>query len=358
MAQYDLNKATTTDFTNKVPDFIVESKSLDVSNDNGEETFVYFDKAPENFGYYFNHPQAASPINSLCTWAFGKGWEAEDKTMEVILKKIDGNGKDTFDSIIWNHEAVKLMVGDAFLEIVRNDKGTLVNLIPISPERMKVVYVNSRIKRYEVWNGKTWAKKKTTDILHSFNKRIGDQIHGTSLIQSNKTVIDTGIEAYEDERVIKHRDKALGIVYYKTDNTGKITFANTQIQNAVKNGEMVGMPEDTAKIEPYPSKSSEDRQNWLQYNENLGYQTGGVPRAIATSDGTSEVGGKMGHVIFEPIYGKEQIDMENELWQQAAIKIKFKRPPSLGGLVSETEQKNTGQTSIQPNDVTADLERE
>ena len=351
MAEFDLNKATTTDFTNQVPDFIVESKSLDASNDGGEETFVYFDKAPEDYGYYFNHPQVSSQVNSLCTWGFGQGWTSEDKQMEVILPKIDGDGKSIFDEVIWNHQAVKFIVGDSFCEIIRNDKGTLVNLTNISPERVKVVYVGIRIKRYEIWNGKKWVKKKTTDILHSRNKRIGDQTHGTSLIQSNKNVIDTMIEAYNDERIIKHRDKALGVVYYKTNNEGKIAYANSQIALAVKNGEMVGLPEDTAKIEPYPSKSSEDRQNLLQYNENLNYQTGGVPRSIATSDGTSEVGGINGHLIFEPIYGKEQLDMENQLWQQVAIKIKFNRPPSLAPKTQENAEKNTGQTSIQPAEV-------
>jgi len=61
---------------------------------------------------------------------------------------------------------------------------------------------------------------------------------------------------------------------------------------------MVGLPDDTAKIEPYPSRSSEDRQAWISYLENFIYQTIGVPRSIATSDGTSEVGGKMGNVNF------------------------------------------------------------
>ena len=122
---------------------------------------------------------------------------------------------------------------------------------------------------------------------------------------------------------------------------------------------MVGLPEETAKIEPYPSRSSEDRQRWLQYLENLNYQTGGVPRSIATSDGTSEVGGKMGHVIFEPIYTKEQVDLEGDLWNQQAIEIKFNRPPSLGGMQPELdESKNTGQLNIQPNDVAATMERE
>ncbi len=359
MAEPNLSNATTTDFTNQVPDFIVESMALDVANSDESETFVYYEKATQNFGYLFNHPQASSPIYSLATWSFGRGWTSEDRQMEVILPKIDGDGKDTFDEIIWNQEAIKLNQGDSFADIIRNEKGTLVNLIPISPERMKTIYTGARIKRYEVYNGSKWVKKKIQDIFHLRNKRVGDQVHGTSLTQSNKNINDASIEAFEDERVIKHRDKALGIVYYKTNNAGKISYANQQIEKAVKNGEMVGLPEDTAKIEPYPSKSSEDRQNWLQYVEGLGYQTGQVPRSIVNSDGTSEVGGKMGHIVFEVIYAKEQIDMENQLWSQVAIKIKFNRPPSLGGMQPELdESKNTGQIGIQPNDVEASITRE
>jgi hypothetical protein len=215
------------------------------------------------------------------------------------------------------------------------------------------------IKRYDVWNGTEWRKVDKENMLHSFNKRIGDQLHGTSQIEASKFIIDARNEALSDERVIKHRDKALGIVYYQTDKAGKISYANSQIEQAVKNGEMVGLPQDVAKIEPYPSKNSEDRTGWISYLENFFYQVFGVPRSIASSDGTSEVGGKMGHVIFEPIYTKEQQDLEDDLWNQQAIAITFNRPPSLGGLQPEMdESKNTGQINIQPNDVSATMERE
>ncbi len=359
MAEYNLSNATTTDFSNQVPDFIVESKRLDAANSDGEETYVYFDKATENFGYYFNHPQVSSPINSLATWAVSRGWTTEDKILEQELKHVSGMGKDTFDTIMWNHEVVKLAVGDAFLEVIRKNN-IIINMIPISPERVKVVVKGARILRYEIWNGKKWITKKPQDILHSQNKRIGDQVHGTSLIQSNKKIIDALLEANADERVIKHRDKAIGIMKYKTNNTGKIDYINSQVESAVKNGEMIGVPAETVDFEAFPVKSSEDRQNWLQYLENLNYQTGGVPRSIATSDGTSEVGGKMGHVIFEPIYTKEQVDLEGDLWNQQAIKIKFNRPPSLGGMQPAPidESKNTGQIGIQPNDVAATMTRE
>jgi len=357
MATGDISSATTVGLT-AVPDFIVESKALDTTSATGE-TYVYFEKATEDFGYYFNHPQVSSPINSLATWSVSRGWTTEDTILEQELKHVSGMGKDTFETVMWNHEVVKLAVGDAFLEVLRK-KDIIINMIPISPERVKVVLKGARIIRYEIWNGKKWVKKQPEEILHSQNKRIGDQTHGTSLIQSNKKVIDALLEANDDERLIKHRDKALGIAYYKTNNEGKITFANAQIAKAVEDGDMLGVPDDTVKIEPYPSKSSEDRQNWLQYLENLNYQTGGVPRSIATSDGTSEVGGKMGHVIFEPIYTKEQVDLEGDLWNQQAIEIKFNRPPSLGGMEPAPidESKNTGQLGIQPNDVEASMTRE
>ena len=50
MAELDLNKGTTTDFKNLVPNFIVESKALDVASPQQDETYVYFAKAPENIG--------------------------------------------------------------------------------------------------------------------------------------------------------------------------------------------------------------------------------------------------------------------------------------------------------------------
>ena len=49
MAQYNISNATTTDFSNKVPDFIVESMALDVANSNEGETSVYYEEAQENY---------------------------------------------------------------------------------------------------------------------------------------------------------------------------------------------------------------------------------------------------------------------------------------------------------------------
>ena len=362
MAELNVSSATTTDFTNQVPDYIVSQKALDRASPNADETFWYFDKATTYYGYYLTIPEIFSAANALATWTVSRGWETDDVYLKIQLEHVKGMGKDSFTQIMWNHEVVKLIVGDAFIEVKRKDD-KIINMIPISPERVRIVFDKyGMIKRYDVWNSHEWRPIKKEDMLHSSNKRIGDQLHGTSQIEASKFIIDARNEALSDERIIKHRDKALGIAYYETDKAGKISYANSQIEKAVKNGEMVGLPKDTVKIEPYPSRSSEDRTGWISYLENFFYQVFGVPRSIASSDGTSEVGGKMGHVIFEPIYTKEQVDLEDDLWGQQAIKITFNRPPSLGGLQpsspAQDMAKNIGQQSIQPNDVSATMERE
>lgn len=360
MAELNISAATTTNFSSAVPDFIVASKSLDAASPNQDETYWYFTKAREHYGYYFTIPEIFSAANALSTWAVSRGWKAKDPKTKVELDHVRGMGKDTFTQLMWNHEVVKLVIGDAFQQWKRDDKkGILLNIIPISPERIRLVYTKSGLlKRYDAWNGTEWHPIPLNEMLHSSNKRLADQLHGTSQIEPAKKVIDARNEALDDERIIKHRDKALGIAYYQTDKAGKIAYANEQIEKAVKNGEMVGLPEGTVKIEAYPSRSSEDRTGWIQYLENFFYQIFGVPRSIASSDGTSEVGGKMGHVIFEPIYTKEQMDLEDDLWNQQQVAITFNRPPSLGGLVQEEEAKNTGQTNIQPNDSVVNLNRE
>jgi len=357
MAELNPSSATTTNLTGVVPDFIVAAQNLDASTGNKEITYYYFSKAPQNLGYYFQIPEIFSAANALATWSFGKGYITENMMTQVELDHVTGMGKDSFDGIVWNQEVIKLIVGDAFCEVKRKEN-KIINIIPISPERVRIAYKDGRIIHYETWNGTEWKKIEKENMLHSSNKRVGDSIHGTSQIDACKWIIDARNEALVDGRMIQNRGKALGIAYYKTDNTGKIAYANRQIEQAVKNGEMVGLPEGTVEIREFPTKNIVDRQSWIAYLENFFYQTFGVPRSIVSSDGTSEVGGKMGHVIFETIYAKEQRDMELELWNQQQIKVTFNRPPSLGGMVADNINKSTGDTSIQPNDVSATMQRE
>ena len=349
----ELNASATSITTSTVADFTVETKALDTTNAT-DETYWYFSEATKNFGYYKTIPELKSAIDALCIWAVGKGWETEDKILKATLEHIIGWGEDTVDSVFWNILVTKKIVGDAFAEIIEKNN-ILINLKPISPERVRVVVENSgMIKRYDIWNGSKWKEMDKSKILHLCNDRIGDEIHGNSVIDACKWIIDARNEALKDERLIRHRELAMGILEIDTDNTTKRNAIMKQYADAVKNGEVLVLPKGTAELKNNPV-TPQNRLEWIRYLENFFYQTVRVPRIIATNEGATEAGGKVGYLTFEPIYTKEQTDLEGDLWNQMAIKIKFNRPASLGGTVQQDEAKNTGQLGIQPNDVAATI---
>lgn len=353
MAEYNLSNATTTDLKNQVPDFIVNAKALENASDDNEETHYYFTNATTDFGYYTQIPEVNSAANALATYTVGLGWQVRDNLQrKVELENVTGTGFDTFNSLMWNHFVTMVVVGDAFMEIVRSKNNSrILNLLPISPERVRLVYKGTRLIRYDVWNGSKWISKKKEDIFHTSNNRIGDEMHGQSQLNAARWIIDARNEALIDNRKILHRGLALGIAYYKTNNTGKITFANQQIEKAVKNGEMLGLPEDTAKIEQFPTKDTSDRLENIRYLENFFYQVFGVNRSIATSDGTTEVGGINGQLIFEVQYLRRKRELEAAIKSQLGITVIFEKPVSLAPQSKDNQTKNTGTTSILPSEV-------
>ena len=236
-------------------------------------------------------------------------------------------------------------------------RSTLLNLKPLHPGDMRVIVGdNGIIKRYEQRKNKKVKKLEPKQILHLVNDRVCDEIHGVSVIGVCKWIIDARNEAMRDRRTIMHRMIALGILEVDTDDATKIAAATTQYQNAVKNGEVLVLPKGVAELKANPV-TIEDHLPWIRYLEGFFYQAVRVPRVIASSQEYTEAASKIGYLTFEPIYTNEQNLLESDLWNQVAIKVKFNRPPSLGGVVQQEEAKNTGQTGIQPNEVQAGINR-
>lgn len=356
MAELDISKSSTTSLASKVSDFSVNQKALDFSNDT-DETFWDFEEATRNIGYYKSIPELKKAIDFLAIWTVGKGYECSTYT-KVILEHLDGWGEDTFLSILWNLVVMKKVVGDSFAEIIRDEDGTLLNLKPISAERMRIVVgKNGRIKRYVYKSIKGDKNFKRNEILHLSNDRVGDEIHGTSVIDACKWVIDARNEALRDYRVVLHRNVIpVRIIEVDTDDTTKRDLLIRQYEDAIKKGEVLVIPKGTVSIADN-TITIQDPTTWISYLENYFYQAVGVPRIIATSEGYSEAGGKVGFLTFEPIYSFEQKLLEADMWNQLGIKITFNRPPSLSGVEQQNEEKNSGQLGIQPNETEASITR-
>lgn len=252
----------------------------------------------------------------------------------------------------------KKAIGDSFAEIVR-EKDRLINLKPISPERVRLVFdSNGMLKRYDIMqpNGEYKPLKKE-NMFHLVNDKMADELHGHDLTKNVQWVIDARQEALRDERMIRHRELSMGVLYLANDNPAKRDVIKTQYAEAVKNGEVLVLPEGTAKLQD-SGITPRDRLAYIQYLENFFYQATGVPRVMATSEGFTEAGGKVGFLTFQPVYTNEQQLLEQDMWNQLGIKIKFNRPPSLTGVEQENEAKNTGQLGFQPKDTKATMTKE
>jgi hypothetical protein len=358
MSELDVSKSTTTNTSSSVSDYSVDLKALDTTGYAQDETTWTFSEATQNYGYYKQIPELKKAIDALAIWTAGKGYDTDVGT-QVILENLEGWGKDTFNSIIQNMIVVKKIIGDSFAEIVRNDKGSLINLKPISPERMRIIVgKNGIIKRYEQLTANGFKKFEPYEIFHLCNDRIGDEIHGTSVITACKWVIDARNEAMTDYRKVLHRNVVpVRIIEIDTDDTVKRNALITQYEEAIKMGEVLVIPKGTVEITETQIKI-QDPIAWIQYLENFFYQAVGVPRVIATSENYSEASSKIGFLTFEPTYTNEQTLLEANLWSQLGLRLTFNRPPSLMNTLQSSEAKNTGQTNFQPKDMYSNMMRE
>ena len=361
MAEYDMSNATNTDLKGTVEDYSVDHSTPDQTSDHQKETYYDYPDSAEYLGYYKTIPELKKAIDALATWTVGKGLKSDNST-KVKIEGLRGWGEDSFQSILWNLQVQKKVFGDAFAEIIRNENGTLINIKPLYPGNMRVV-VNGEgmITRYEHRtrgkNGKA-EPFKPEEILHLVNDRIANEIHGVSAIEACKWVIDARNEAMDDWKRISHRS-TIRVMYIDESDEATLDRVNSEYATAIKNGELLVIPAKKGDVdfEDLQLPPVEAFMRWIQYLENFFYQAVGVPRVIANPEGT-EASSKVGYLTFEPIYTKEQTDLEADLWAQVAIKVKFNRPPSLSGVMQQDEEKNTGQTGFQPNDVEASIERE
>lgn len=307
-------------------------------------------------GYYKTIPEYKTAINGFATWVLGKGWTSDSRTTS-ILDNISGWGEDTIQSILWNMIVTKKINGDAFAEVIRNEKtGTLINLKPLAPSSIKII-VNEQglIKRYEQTDKtpkhKVIRKFEPEEIFHIVNDRIADEIHGTSITEAVEWVILARNEAMADQQRLLHRNIVpVRIIEYDDDDTSKRDKLKQEYQEAINLGEVLVIPKGLVEIKEAPI-STVDSLPWIKYLENFFYQAVGIPKVIlGGSEEFTEASSKISYLTYEQIYTREITELESDLWNQLAIRLKFNKPASLKNEMLSSEDKNTGQTSFQPKD--------
>ena len=332
-----------------VTNYSVDSKTTD-GNYALEENKWINPNATKYYGFYYSVGEYRAAINAFATWVFGQGYKTDART-QAILENITGWGEDTFQSIIWNMLNVKKFNGDSYAEIIRGEDRNLINLKTLNPHRMAhILNKQGIIIRYEYSQsgGKT-RKFKPQDILHFCNDRILDEPHGTAVTSAVEWAIEKIQEARENFADMLHVS-SVRILYVDEQDTARQTTLETKYADAIKNKKVMIVtckPEEAA-FKDLEAPNSANFISWLNYLEDKFYKQLGVPKVVlgGTSENT-EASAKVGVISYEPIWTREITELEKDLWNQLAIRIKVNRQPSLMENMQADEAKNTGQTKLE-----------
>lgn len=339
---------------NTQSDYSITPVNTDGPQDQKETTYLNTNWSTY-LGYYKKIPELTAAIDAKATWTIGKGFKSNEIT-EMALSTIKGWGKDSFNSILENAVRTYHIGGDAFIEIIRDDDGNLVNLKPLDPGSIQIV-ANSRgvILRYEQItknNQNAQPKKFSPDkILHFARNRVADEIHGVSLIPAVEDIILMRNEAMADYKKLLHRNVfPVRVFYLDTDDPAKIAAFKAKADLAGSQGENIYIPKGAVETElaAVPSNATLNPLPWIQQLNQYFFQATGVPQIIVGgSSEFTEASAKIAYLAFEQVIEEEQLYIEEQILSQLNLEINLEFPATLQNEVltgqgkSETMQAST-----------------
>lgn len=361
--------ALASDLTNQMVDYSVDPQSLDSAGDQKETTWQMTDWSI-NLGYYKSIPELKVAIDTKANWTVGAGFEADDATTMLLLS-VKGNGKDTFNSILKNLLKVKTIGGDSFAEIIRDKQDDFLNLKPLDPSRIVIVQnQKGQIIRYEqttTHDRKDWKKFKPQDIFHLSRERVGDEIHGVSVVPSVKWIILARNEAMVDWKRVLHRNvDPLFIYHMDTDDTAEITAFKLKNDAARKNAESMYIPKGVVvpELVATATNASLNPLAWINQLNDYFFQAVNVPQIIiGNAKEFTDASGKIVYLAYEQSVKGEQLYLEEELLSQINLEIRLTFPASLetdaiSDKPSETDmvEEEPQEKASQANDTKSELE--
>lgn len=358
-----IDSASASDLSNAIKDFSVPAETTDGPS-GVNETRWDNDRFNEYFGYFVKIAELNAAINAKATWTVGKGITSDEPT-EMLLKAIKGFGKDTFNTILENMIRTYYIGGDAFAEIIRNERDDIINLKVLDPSVITIVVDKQGIiTRYEqnAKNPKAKTNKFTPEeIFHLARNRVADQIHGVSVIASVENIILARNEAITDYKEMMHRYmKPRYIFHLDTDDPAEIAAYKKTNDKAWADGENIYVPKDVVVPEQVSiaPNSTLDPKAWIDQQGDFFYEAVGVPQIILGGSGEfTEASAKIAYLAFQQNIEEEQLFIEEQMLLQMNIEIELEFPASLENEILNDQSKDgmnsANPQGFQPNETTA-----
>lgn len=320
---------------NQHASYKVDSSVTDSATDQKETKWLNSDW-PKYLGYYRKIPELKQAVDAKARWTVGKGYKADPITT-IILDKVTGWGKETFNTILENMIRTMILGGDSFAEIILDDNGFLLNLKVLDPGSI-AIYADSkgRILRYEQESkvkGKAAKVFQPEQILHFCKDRIADEIHGQSVVPSVETVILMRNEAMDDWKRVLHRNiDPLWIYHLDTDDADRINDIKRKIDAARAKGENMYIPKGVIvpELVATAQQAGLNPLEWIDSLNRYFYQAVGMPDIVlGSSTNLTEASAKIAYLAFEQTVEEDQLYIEEQVLAQLNLEINLEFPASL-----------------------------
>ena len=355
MAESKIDSMTVGDVSHNEA-YTVETDSLDSPQDIAETEWTNT-KWAQQLGYFNNIAEIQATINAKATWTVGKGFKANEVTT-MLLDTLKGNGLDTFNTILENMIRTYYIGGDSFAEIIRDDEDNLINLKPLNPSRIKIVAgKQGLVTRYEDTFKNKVTKFKPDKIFHLSRNRIGDQMHGVSVIDSVENIILARNESITDYKQVMHDNVTPRWKFkLKTDDPTEIAAYKAKMDEATKTvSANIYEPFDVSESEliTVAPNATLDPKAWIEAQGNFFYEAVGVPKIILGGSGEfTEASAKIAYLAFQQNIEEEQLFIEEQCLSQLNLVIELEFPASLENELLSDKAKD-GDQSINPSETTA-----
>ena len=366
MVEVNIGAAERGTFTKE--EFTIPAKDTDGAT-NADETYYQNTKWPQWHAYYKKIPELKQAIDAKSRWTMGKGYKADPITT-LILDRITGWGKDTFNTILENMIKVMNISGDAYAEIITDEDGFLLNLKPLDPGSMKIVADPKGIlKRYEQMSKVKDAPSRkfaVEDIFHLSKDRVADEIHGVSVVEAVEEIILMRNEAMTDWKKVLHRNIEPMIIWHlETDDPQRIKEFKNLREASIGSGQNLYIPKG-AVIPEIVSVSQQQVLNPIQWIDNLNqyfYSAVGVPDIVlGTSKVLTEASAKIAFMAFGQTVEEDQLYVEEQVLAQLNLLINLEQPVKIENelLQSQSAEVNSPELQTeplaQPNELQAGVE--
>jgi len=353
MAEYNLAGTVEGDLRNQISDIYINAEALDSPSSKTKSEYQNVNWTIQ-YGYYKNTTDIQEVIDARARWIVGKGYIADEST-QLLLDTLKGNGVDTFNSILQNMIRTMEIGGDSYAEIIRDSDDIIVNIKPLDPQKIKVKFTKKGIiEKYEQTSTKeTWEPE---EILHFSRNRLGDSMHGISMVDVLKIFTESKKECLQDFRKVMHwHVKPRWKHKIKEDDPVAIAAYKTLQESTKATGDDIFEPFDLVESEliSVPANATLSPISWLEYLDRAFYKAAGVPQFIVGGGtGFTEASEKIAYLSWQQTVEERQLYIEEQILAQLNIVINLEFPASLENeLISDNAKdgaQNIDQSELNP----------